>query len=221
MKKINWLDHFANLLVVILGISIAFYLENYKEDKANRNREKQYIQSLIVDLEIDIETLDTLRSLNKMITQAIVDLSKATDGEGYDDGEKVRNDVLIIQYNPPFESQRSVYETIKSSGQIDAISDFELRNSIIELYEQYYRGTNQYDAVLNEHVRDFIKPFFIRNMKFTSSSTMSDDFLKSTEFQNMIFAYRYLFIAKDTFYGDVQDKIEEVIDKLQAHLEEL
>lgn len=218
MKKINWLDHFANLLVVILGISIAFYLEGYKEEKANRSKEQKYLESLIKDLETDIEALDTLQQLNKMITKSIVALSEATTGKPYDDLSQVRNDILTIQYNPPFEPQRTVYESIKSSGQIDKISDFDIRNDVIELYEQYYRGTNQYDEALNEHVRDFIKPYFMKNMKFTSQSTVADDFLRDSEFQNMIYAYRFLFTAKDGFYGEVKKKVEGVKENLEEYL---
>jgi len=220
-KKINWWDHFTNLIVVIVGISIAFYLEGYKESKASKKNEQLYLESLISDLESDIAALDTLRQLNKMINTAIASLSDATIGKGYTDLTKLRNDIMVIQYNPPFVPQRTVYESIKSSGQINSITDFELRTSIIELYEQFYRGTNQYDDALSEHVRDFIKPFCIQNMKFTSATTVDDAFLKDVAFRNMIFAYRYLFSAKHEFYGQVQDQVMEVKEKLKSGFEEL
>lgn len=221
MKNINWLDHFANLLVVILGITIAFYLEGYKEEKANRNKEKEYIESLLVDLEADIEALDTLRELNQMISKAVVALANASVGVEYEDGRKLRNDVLFIQYNPPFVAQRTSYESMKSSGHIDGISDFELRKSIIELYEQFYRGTDQYDGALSEHVSDYIKPFCMKYVRFTNAGTVEDDFLRKIEFQNMIFSFRYLFAAKDNFYGQVLDQVKEVKSKLEEHLASL
>ncbi|MEQ9006301.1 MAG: hypothetical protein RLP12_00345, partial [Ekhidna sp.] len=170
------------------------------------------------DLETDIEALDTLQQVNRMISNSIVTLSEATTGKPYKDNTQVRNDILTIQYNPPFVPQRTVYESIKSSGQIDKISDFEIRNEVIELYEQYYRGTNQYDEALNEHVRDFIKPYFMKNIRFTSRSTVADDFLRDAEFQNMIYAYRFLFTAKDEFYGEVKKRVEGVKEKLEEYL---
>ena len=221
MKNINWLDHFANLLVVILGITIAFYLEGYKEEKANRNKEKEYIESLLVDLEADIEALDTLREVNQMISKAVVTLAGASVGNTYDDGAKLRNDILIIQYNPPFSPQRTSYESMKSSGHIDGISSFELRKDIIELYEQFYRGTAQYDDALTRHVNDYIKPFSMKNLRFSNTLAFQDEFLSKIEFQNMIFSYRYLFTAKDTFYGQVLDQVKEVKVKLEAHLASL
>lgn len=218
MKKINWLDHITNLLVVILGISIAFYLETYKEDKARIASEKLYVESLISDLESDIAALDTLRGLNAMINEAVISLANATVGRGYDVPSELRDDILIIQYNPPFVPQRTVYESIKSSGQNKGIMDFELRKSIIELYEQYYRGTDQYDGALSEHVRDFIKPFCMKKVRFTSANSVDDSFLTDSEFRNMIFSYRYLFAAKDEFYGQVLEKAKELKTSLEDYL---
>jgi len=221
MKRINWLDHTANLLVVILGISIAFYLEGWREETANKKQERKYLDSLITDLNTDVEALDTLRIVNEMIIKASVSLANATVGQPYEDATKLRSDVLMIQYNPPFVPQRTVYESMKSSGRMDLINDFKLRNQIVELYEQYYRGTGQYDQSLDEHVRDFIKPFFMKNIQFTSGNTVDDAFLKEREFQNMIFSYRYLFVTKDSFYGEVKNKAIAMKEAMEKRLERL
>lgn len=221
MKNINWLDHFTNLLVVILGISIAFYLEGYRAEKENIAQERLYLESLIVDLEADLEALDTLLGINKMIIEATQNLSNATIKNTYSNGADIRNDVLIIQYNPPLVPQQTTYESLKASGRMDLIGDFELRKTIVDLYEQYYRGTYQYDQVLDEHLREFMKPFHMKHIRFTNSSVVEHDFLKNLEFQNIIFSYRYLFNSKNEFYKKVQIRIKEVKDVLEQRLEDL
>lgn len=220
MKRINWLDHIANLLVVILGISIAFYLESYKEAENNRVQERKYLESLIKDLDTDIQALDTLKIFNKRISEALVTLSDASIGKPYGSDTALMNYALTIQYNPPFSPQRTTYESLKASGKMDLIGSFEIRNEVVDLYEQYYRGTNEYDATLNDHVRDFIKPFYMKNVHFNSGSSINPDFLTMNEFRNMIFAYRYLFIAKDQFYQRVKVQTETVKNRLEEYLEE-
>ncbi|WP_436517018.1 DUF6090 family protein [Ekhidna sp. To15] len=220
MKKVNWLDHIANLLVVILGISIAFYLESYKEEESNRAQERKYLESLIKDLDTDIEYLDTLGAFNERISEALVTLSEASLGRPYGNDTALMNYTLTIQYNPPFSPQRTTYESLKASGKMDLIGSFEIRNQVVELYEQYYRGTNEYDASLNEHIRDFVKPFYMENVRFTSSQSIGPDFLSKNEFRNVIFAYRHLFLAKDSFYQTVRDRAEEVKNMLEEYLEE-
>ncbi len=219
MKKINWLDHIANLLVVILGISIAFYLESYKEADSNRRQEHKYLESLKKDLETDIQYLDTLRVRNEKISDALVTLSNGSIGRPYGSDSALMNYTLMIQYNPPFNPQRTTYESLKSSGKMDLIGSFELRNEMVELYEQYYRGTSEYDTSINEHIRDFIKPFYMNNVRFSSGQSIYPDFLTMNEFKNMIFAYRYLFIAKDNYYQRVRDRADALKTAIEEYLE--
>lgn len=220
MKKINWLDHIANLLVVILGITIAFYLEGYKEEANNRQQEKKYLQSLIEDLETDIEALDTLDYVNKRIANALIKLSNATSGAPYPKDSLV-GFMFGIQYNPPFSAQRTAYESMKSSGKLDLISDFELRNEVVELYEQYYWGTSEFDVSLLNHINDFVKPYFMENIVFTDRSSLDETFLSSSEFRNIIYSYRYLFLAKVEFYSRVHAEVESTLDQLQSYEEKL
>ncbi|MEP5613568.1 MAG: DUF6090 family protein [Cyclobacteriaceae bacterium] len=214
MKNVNWFDHIANLLVVILGISIAFYLESYKEVKANKAQERKYMASLVEDLQSDLAALDTLGEINKSIANAIVNLSNASIGSPFDSDSLVGY-LLGTQYNPPFSPQLTTYESLKASGRMDLISDFDIRNKVVELYEQYYRGTKQYDDAINENLRDFYKPFYMKNIVFTGRRTISTEFLTTTEFRNIMFAYRYLFLAKSEFYNQVRLEVDSTLQSLK------
>ncbi len=216
MKKVNWLDHIANLLVVILGISIAFYLEGYRAESEQRRQERKYLESLISDLASDIASMDTLIIINKNISRSLVALSNASIGIPQSEDTSIVSRVMWIQYNPPFTAQRTTYESLKASGKMDLIGDYELRNQIVELYEQVYLGADQYDASLTEHVSDYIKPFFMENMKYISRNEIDKSFLAKNEFRNMIFSYRFLFQRKNDYYKGVREKVE----KVKASLEE-
>ena len=209
MKNINWLDHIANLLVVVLGISIAFYLDEYQAEKNKKAQEAKYIEGLVADLEADLKALDTLIQVNTKIIAATNALAAASTGEAYEDLSVLRNDILFIQYNPPFVAQRTIYESMKASGKMDLITDFEVQNQLVELYEQYYKGTSQFDDALNEHLRDFIKPFFMERIRFTGKG-VDDAFLDDLKFQNIIYSYRYLFWAKNNFYEQVRKQVDSV-----------
>ncbi len=214
MKKINWLDHIANLLVVILGISIAFYLESYKEEKANTIQANQYLQSLEEDLTADFNALDTLNSWNSYMSNSLVKLTNAATGRSYNEDSLVTY-LLSTQYNPPFVPQLTTYESLKASGQMGLISDFELRNQLVSLYEQYYRGVKQYDDAINQHLRDFYKPFYFRNVVFVGRNRVAREFLSEAEFRNIMYAYQYLFLSKTEYYKGVQEKVEDVLEKLK------
>jgi len=218
MKRINWLDHLVGLVVVILGISIAFYLESWKQGKQSKEQEIQYLESLISDLETDVFALDTLISLTDYISRSLVTLSNASVGRPYSKDSSLLMHVSLIQYNPPFVPQATSYSSLKASGKMDLIDDFELRRALIKLNEQMYQGAKQYDLALSEHIRDYIKPYFIKNSRYTGPSELTDDFLDSYEFRNMIFGYRYLFMNKNSFYEEVLKEVETVKDLLEDRL---
>jgi putative acetyltransferase len=69
-KPFKWRDLFVNkifdLLIVIAGVSIAFQLNNLKLDKDEAALEKFYYESLIVDIEQDIEDITRIvKSMEK------------------------------------------------------------------------------------------------------------------------------------------------------------
>ena len=215
MKTINWKDHLVNLIVVILGITIAFYLEGYGESKTESKLEEKYISNLRKDLENDLELLDTLIVVNENILRSLIRISEGSTGKAVSE-DSVTTYLFSFLYNPRFTPQRTTYESLKSSGSIGLINDFELRTRLIELYEQYYRGADQYDQAIEEHIRDFLKPYFIHSVDFENDGTVNSNFMKSSEFRNIIFTYRYLFRDKSTFYKKVKEELEGVKKELAS-----
>ena len=212
--KINWKDHLVNLIVVILGISIAFALENYAEKRQRRSTEKMYMTSLLKDLETDQLLFDTLIAINENILESLNELTAAS----IDPSEKeVSSHLFTVMYNPPFSSQRMTYESLKSLGQVEIISSFSLRSDIVELYEQYYRGCNEYDEAINNHIEHFLSPFFIKKVRFVAKGKVKNDFVKNPEFQNIIFSYRNFYIQKTNYYKEVNTKLKSIMEKATNH----
>ncbi len=114
MKNINWLDHFVNLLVVILGITVAYTLNNIREDNKTRILQNTYVQSMIDDIEIDIKELDSLIT-NDSISLALLDrvLSIEEKPLGDDSLQLILSSISSFEV---FSSRNITYESIKSSG---------------------------------------------------------------------------------------------------------
>jgi hypothetical protein len=219
--KMNWYDHLANLFVVILGISIAFYLEGYRTDQSVKKQEIKYVESMILDLEYDSMALDSLIAYaDHTMSGYLITLSGASAGATYNE-DSLGYQLLGIQYNPFFKPQRTTYESLRSSGKMDLISDFSLMNEVISLHEQYYHGTSEFDDTIREHLRDFVKPHFMKHVQFIGPGRVRDDFLTVDGFQNMIYSYRYLYLAKVDFYRLTLEKVNEVKTKLRQHRKSL
>ncbi|MEQ8552623.1 MAG: DUF6090 family protein [Cyclobacteriaceae bacterium] len=217
MKRINWPDHLVNLIVVILGISIAFYMEGWRSDQKSKQLEAQYLDNLIEDLRHDNEYIDTLISIDHEKLKSLQIVSGATIGRPYNE-DSLLNHVFAIQYSPPFRTQKATYESLKTSGNIDVINEFALRNRIIELYEQYYSAAQEFDEAVTDHNKRFIQPYFIKNMEFVSRNKINPDFLNDKELRNMLFAYQNILTLRLDFYEVLQTELEILITEVKKQV---
>jgi len=164
MKKffssINWRDHFINFLVVIVGVTIAFYLSNRKERTEQAQLERNSLESIVVDLNNDIEFLtastDTLQTLKSKLQHFVGDLMA---------GQATRDSLfeyISIQYvQLPFFPSDNTYQSLVVSGKLDVISDFELRKQLTELYHRHYQTIKLVDELSSQQKNQLILPYLM------------------------------------------------------------
>ena len=63
MKKINWQYALGEVIIVSIGITIAFALNNWKEARNNQKIKQQYLSSLKTDIQKEIKQLESLQQL--------------------------------------------------------------------------------------------------------------------------------------------------------------
>ncbi len=57
MKKVNWHYTFGEILIVIIGITIAFSMNKCADLKSNEDLKVQYLKNIKLDVESDRQTL--------------------------------------------------------------------------------------------------------------------------------------------------------------------
>ncbi len=212
----NWKEQLANLLVVILGITIAFYLEGWREGRSKRNLEQQYLQALRQDLLADKDLLDTLIKIDESRLDKLTKISSASIGQ-YEHLDSIGLFMAYIQFHVPFEPQTASFEAMTSSGIIDIIRSFELRTQIFQLHSQWYRGISQFDNAIMQHTNQFIRPFSIYEVEHYSAFEVNPDFLNKPSFRNMIFSYQSLFETRLNYYKEVLSALEELINEIESN----
>ncbi len=216
MKKINWFEQFINLLVVILGISIAFMLDNYRENNNRKNLELQYLTNLNEDLKYDLQLLDTLISLDSsMYTKMDEILTKVEQ----DKSAMVGAQALDLIYAIPFSAKSVTFETIKESGNLDVFSSYELQNSIVFLYDQIYGGNQRWDDLVQEHIDNFVKPLTLQSIIIKSENIDSYRLLRNQEYVNSLVVFRRVFDNRHNFRLLTREHVVQVQKVLEAQIE--
>lgn len=186
MKSINWKDHLVNLVVVILGISIAFYLEGWREDRQNRKLEIKYLNDIADDLAYDEQMLDTLLIVDSLNMQKLDEiLNNSANG----DKMEFAGVFLDLVYYVPFTPKSVTYETVVNSGKLEVISAYEVQKAIVFLYNQLYGGINKWDNYLSQHMDDYIKPPTIDGLRI-QSDRISSTLLNNRAYINALVIYK-------------------------------
>ena len=187
-KKIDWLNHLFEFVVVVIGILLAFQLNTCSESKNEANLVDEHIKNIIEEtqlnkknLEYSIKYSDTIL---KSIDTLIVELKENKNIS------KINNlSFRILSINPLY-IKKNAYNTLKESGDIRFIKNFDVKNEIILLYE-YYSWAEGVDKVAISTYQDYYFPYVVKNLDLLEGNLQLQEIYLNKEFKNIISGYRY------------------------------
>jgi hypothetical protein len=210
MKKqnINWINHIIELIVVFIGITLAFMLNNWRESYNNQQLENKYLIGFLNDISDDSAELNTTIKLNeqklKRVNQFIGDLRKGT--VQYDSALVIIGDLVQIHQFLP---KLSTFETIKNSGNLSLISDYNLKESLINYYQSFEEKKLQ-ESYYNLYINEYVIPFVYKNVNFLEREIINKNAINNYEFSNLILGYHQLLNQQIINYKDINTRNKEL-----------
>ena len=187
--KEKWPEYLLEILVLIIGIYGAFALDKWNENAKSKRTEFELLKALHHDLGENILQLNSVIAFDSMVYSRQNVLVKILDSEA-----SVYHDTLKIYFgfsnrSASFDPQRLAYESLKSIG-FDIISDIQVRNKVIELYDQDYSHFKETGESQGRMYVESSKIFF-RHLRGGESplEKIPNDFeslKKNDEFKNLI-----------------------------------
>ncbi len=205
-KNIEWKSKWVDLLIVIIGITIAYQLNNWSEKNQENTKENEYLQSFqrenktnekriakaLLYLEESKANIDSLKQL--LVTQRFQDARIATFSNYM---------MATLRFNPTVVTM----ENIKASGDFELIRDITLRNTLIALYSAY-----AVLAIVDQKMEDFVDgyatPFFFEKIRFLDFSPIDDEgFISDPHFENIVLGYEKLLDQQILAYRTTLDTL--------------
>lgn len=220
--KIQWRTHFIELLVVIIGISIAFALEGWSDNRKNRELEVNYLQSLKTDLlkdKADMKAvLDSSDVLLRYMNETFQYLFSQSDIRMFK-----RHHITSSYTAPYFYPKNGTYLSMVNSGDLNLIKDFDIKSDLADLYDVQYAEVERVDGIINNLVDNMVYPFMIENVRFSSMRDGVEDIaaLRSNKAINLMGSYMNFLIRRKEGYQRVSDERELLIGKIDQQLEKL
>jgi hypothetical protein len=210
---IDWLNHGVEFLVVIIGILIAFQLNQYAS-------ERQQIKTVNTHLEqLKEETKFNKWSLESALTQGEINMAKfdtifllLNEGKDFERINLLTIDLLNLG---GVYFRKNAYQNLVESGDIRFIHKFEIKENIINLYE-YYKWVESFDEISRElYMQDFY-PYLKNNFDLISARVQDENVYQTRLFKNILGAYRR---TSENRIQKYRDCIKEIDDYLNSEKE--
>jgi len=207
----------GEILLVMIGISLAFQLDNWNDNRLKVDTETSYYKNIKDQIEDDKALVKGQINYNNHFMAEFKYANKiieANDRSKLDTlGLIVRN---LTQYSD-FDKKGNIYETLVNSGEIKLLRNHKIVKGIRKLEEKYnYMNRMEsihYDAMMN-HVIVAINPL----IKFTDGTVQKPQQLYSYEIQNLVVSLIQVMTEKDKVYHEVLNEIERITKLIDEEL---
>ena len=141
----DWFAVAIEVLVLIVGLVLAFQIDRWREDRADRLQEQAYVKRLIIDIEADIVTLKyaiEIASLRLGFANLLVDVVRDPAAAE----EKPSQFLVAVEqssytYTPSLTSH--TFEVLRSTGNIGLILNQDIIDGLFDYYG-FDEGQRQY-----------------------------------------------------------------------------
>jgi hypothetical protein len=159
-RKQDWLAICLELVVVVVGIFLAFQVDRWYDQARLKSEEQEYLTALSEDFKATREAFSALRDRHEKVTNSAVRLLSYKIGDPIDLTHGEFYDLLAdIQLIRTADSQRGSYNLLISSGKIDVIQDERLRQMMSELFARIDGTSSDITDDLQSYWRDSFEPY--------------------------------------------------------------
>ncbi|GAB5528192.1 MAG: hypothetical protein Roseis2KO_60640 [Roseivirga sp.] len=215
MKR-NWKYIATEILIVIIGIMIAFSINNFSANYKDRKALAENLTSIENDLAADLKSIDDIivRQNEKIRDfQTIKELLRQKEP----DWMQVSTLISKQQSSPTFYPITSTFQSTVSSGKIDLIKDLGTKKNLFHLYEFTYKKAVYNGQLYDQSHIDYFDKRLINYVDFDSNLIIDRQGIKSQETLNSL---SYL-IDEARGYIKLLEKVREDNRNLNTVIEKL
>jgi len=184
VKKINYQYALGEILIVIIGISIAFSMNKCADNSKDATLRQQYLINIKNDVSIDKtilkenvgilqDKIETTVDILKILTQDSINNLRATRG--------LFSLPKLVNFTPKTIS----YQTLINSGDLKLIDNFKLKTHIEEHYNNYNVMLKSYERMENIQ-KTYFGPYFINDIDYEAFSRNEFGFKEISKLKNIV-----------------------------------
>ena len=215
-KKIDWTNQFFNFLGVILGVLLAFFINERANSNKDRKESLIIMESLLGDLQEDIQAYENfLIPQNKLILQNLENLLELINDGDYENIDEPFSMALQVEnYGPT----SATYTSTKSTGKLALFEDIELQKQLSNYYESIAEESVKKGEYQVQYFTSELLAWLSNNMDLISNQLYRPS--DSGILLNKLLVYSSLIDQKIVSYEISLEKAKILKEELEKVLEE-
>lgn len=209
----------GEIIIVVVGILLALYLNNWNQKRMNKILENQYYHSMKSQLNEDLNILngelrynqDYLNQFSYAKKLILLDEKSKTDTLG-------TISMNMVRYSD-FRRKSNIYQTLVNSGEIINISNYRITEKLQSL-EEIYTYINRLEENHATIIISQIIPDLKKIIQFDPVHVENPGALFSYKFQNNFDFLIGLMIEKMGTYAQAKNEIVSTIELIDKELKE-
>ncbi|WP_179008724.1 DUF6090 family protein [Winogradskyella forsetii] len=184
MAKTTWKYTLREIIIVIIGISIAFSMNKCAENAKDNNLKQQYLINLKSDVEADkIQLRKNIEAINNKLNACANIIPLLNSGKKQD--MRLMQDVFTVLEYKNFSPKNITYKTLINSGDLKLIEDFELKTAIQQHYSNYEELQDAYVRHLSI-IQDYLGNYLVNNADYDQIQNGNSPFLDEIKLKNIV-----------------------------------
>jgi hypothetical protein len=210
---------FGEIIIVVAGILLALYLNNWNQKRTDKKLEIQYYQSMKNQLNEDLEIIIGEMNYNQTYLDQLSyaeNLIFLNDRRNLDTLGKIA--LNMVKYSD-FRRKSSIYQTLVTSGEIIIIKNNRIIEKLQNL-EETYTYINRLEENHSTIILSQIIPDIREKIQFNPVRVINPEALFNYQFQNSFDILIYIMMEKSGIYARAKDEIQSLIDLIDLEIKQ-
>lgn len=207
----------GEILLVMIGISLAFQVNDWNDDRKNRAAEIKYYENIKDQIEEDKNSIQGQIHFNNRHMLQFDHANEIIEKNNKDVMDTLGRISRKLTDYSDFDRQGNIYETMVNSGEIKLLQNDKIINGTREL-EETYMHINRIENIHYDAIMQYVGPTVKSTLKWSTDKIQEPDKVYTYEYQNLILILMQIMEEKDSVYQKAIREIDELTELIDVEL---